>query len=112
MTEAVSVRTIRPAESRLIAGVCAAHLMSHYYMLMLAPLLAFIRDDFDVSYTQLAWALTAFNVVSAILQTPVGFIVDRVGARLVLIVGLALSSAAFAIAGLYPSYWMFIAMYR
>jgi MFS family permease len=111
MTEAVSVRTIRPAESRLIAGICAAHLMSHYYMLMLAPLLAFIRDDFNVSYTQLAWALTAFNVVSAVLQTPVGFIVDRVGARMVLIIGLALSSAAFAIAGLYPSFWMFVAMY-
>jgi MFS family permease len=111
MTEAVSARTIRPAESRLIAGVCAAHLMSHYYMLMLAPLLAFIRDDFKVTYTQLALALTVFNVVSAVLQTPVGFIVDRVGARLVLIIGLALSSAAFAVAGLYPSYWVFIAMY-
>src|ERR1700727_385063 len=111
MTQAVSVRTIRPAESRLIAGVCAAHMMSHYYMLMLAPLLAFIRDDFNVSYTQLALALTVFNVVSAVLQTPVGFLVDRVGARLVLIVGLALSSAAYAVAGIFPSYWVFIAMY-
>ncbi len=64
MTQAISVRTIRPAESRLIAGVCAAHMMSHYYMLMLAPLLAFVRDDFNVSYTELALALTVFNVVS------------------------------------------------
>ena len=111
MTEAISVRTMRPAELRLIAGVCAAHLMSHYYMLMLAPLLAFVRDDFNVSYTQLALALTVFNVVSAVLQTPVGFLVDRVGARVVLIAGLALSSAAFAVAGLFPSYWVFIAMY-
>jgi FSR family fosmidomycin resistance protein-like MFS transporter len=111
MTEAISVRTMRPAESRLIAGVCAAHLMSHYYMLMLAPLLAFVRDDFNVSYTQLALALTVFNVVSAVLQTPVGFLVDRVGARVVLIAGLALSSAAYAVAGIFPSYWVFIAMY-
>ena len=111
MTEAISVRTMRPAESRLIAGVCAAHMMSHYYMLMLAPLLAFVRDDFNVTYTQLALALTVFNVVSAVLQTPVGFLVDRVGARVVLIAGLALSSAAYAIAGIFPSYWVFIAMY-
>jgi MFS family permease len=111
MTEAISVRTIRPAESRLIAGVCAAHMMSHYYMLMLAPLLAFIRGDFGVTYTELALALTVFNVVSAVLQTPVGFIVDRIGARIVLIVGLTLSSAAFAIAGMVGSYWVFIAMY-
>jgi MFS family permease len=38
-------------------------------------------------------------------------LVDRIGARVVLIAGLALSSAAFAIAGLFDSYWVFIAMY-
>jgi MFS family permease len=86
-------------------------MMSHYYMLVLAPLFAFVRADFNVSYTQLALALTVFNVVSGVLQTPVGFLVDRVGARVVLMAGLALSSAAFAIAGLVNSYWVFIAMY-
>lgn len=111
MTEAISVRTIRPAESRLIAAVCAAHMMSHYYMLMLAPLLAFVRNDFGVSYTELALALTVFNVVSGLLQTPVGFLVDRIGARVVLIAGLALSSIAYATAGIVDSYWVFIAMY-
>jgi MFS family permease len=111
MTQTISVRTLRPSESRLIAGVCAAHMMSHYYMLMLAPLLAFIRDDFNVTYTELALALTVFNVVSGLLQTPVGFVVDRIGARVVLIVGLALSSIAYAVAGLIDSYWVFIAMY-
>jgi MFS family permease len=111
MTEAISVRAMRPTASRLIAGVCAAHFMSHYFMLMLAPMLAFVRGDFNVSYTQLALALTVFNVVSAVLQTPVGFLVDRVGARVVLIAGLALGSAAYAVAGIFPSYWVFVAMY-
>jgi len=111
MTEAISVKSLRPAESRLIAGICAAHMMSHYYMLLLAPLFAFIRADFNVSYTELALALTVFNVVSGVLQTPVGFIVDRIGARMVLIAGLAISSIAYAIAGMVDSYWVFIAMY-
>jgi MFS transporter, FSR family, fosmidomycin resistance protein len=111
MTQAVSVRTIRPAESRLIAAVCGAHMMSHYYMLLLAPLFAFVRADFKVSYTELALALTVFNVVSGLLQTPIGFLVDRIGARIVLIVGLAVSSIAYAIAGIVDSYWVFIAMY-
>jgi MFS family permease len=111
MTQVVSVQSIRPAESRLIAAVCAAHMMSHYYMLMLAPLFAFIRADFNVSYTELALALTVFNVVSGLLQTPVGFLVDRIGARVVLIAGLALSSVAYAVAGMVDSYWVFIAMY-
>ena len=58
-------------------------------MLLLAPLFAFMRADFNVSYTELALALTVFNVVSGLLQTPVGFLVDRIGARVVLIAGLA-----------------------
>jgi MFS transporter, FSR family, fosmidomycin resistance protein len=111
MTQTISVRSFRPAESRLIAAVCGAHMMSHYYMLTLAPLLGFVRADFNVSYTELALAVTVFNVVSGLLQTPVGFLVDRVGARMVLIAGLALSSGAFAIAGIFNSYWVFIAMY-
>ena len=111
MTHAISVRSIRPAESRLIAAVCAAHMMSHYYMLLLAPLFMFVRADFNVSYTELALALTVFNVVSGLLQTPIGFLVDRIGARIVLIAGLAVASIAYAIAGIANSYWVFVAMY-
>jgi MFS transporter, FSR family, fosmidomycin resistance protein len=111
MTQVISVPSDRPARSRLIAAVCTAHMMSHYYMLMLAPLFAFIRADFKVSYTELALALTVFNVVSGVLQTPIGFLVDRIGARFVLIAGLALSSIAYAVAGIVDSFWVFIAMY-
>jgi FSR family fosmidomycin resistance protein-like MFS transporter len=111
MTQAISVRSIRPAESRLIAAVCAAHMVSHYYMLLLAPLFMFVRADFNVSYTELALALTVFNVVSGVLQTPIGFLVDRIGARSVLIAGLAVASVAYAIAGIVNSYWVFVAMY-
>jgi MFS family permease len=111
MTQAISAPSLRPAESRLIAAVCAAHLVSHYYMLLLAPLFAFVRADFNVSYTELALALTVFNVVSGVLQTPIGFLVDRIGARVVLIAGLAISSVAYAVAGMVDSFWVFIAMY-
>ena len=56
-------------------------------------------------------ALTAFNVVSAALQTPAGFLVDRVGARRVLIAGVAIGSVAFAVAGLVDSFAVFVAMF-
>ena len=36
-----------------------------------------MRADYGVSYTELGLALAAFNVVSAALQTPAGFLVDR-----------------------------------
>jgi FSR family fosmidomycin resistance protein-like MFS transporter len=101
----------RASETRLIAGVCLAHLVSHYYMVLLAPLFIFIRADYGVTYTELGLALTVFNLVSAVLQTPVGFLVDRVGARVNLIGGLLLGSGAVAVAGLVDSFWVFIAMY-
>jgi FSR family fosmidomycin resistance protein-like MFS transporter len=112
MTQAAEALTAtRASETKLVAGVCFAHLVSHYYMLTLAPLFAFIRADFGVTYTELSLALTAFNVVSAVLQTPVGFFIDRTGARINLIGGLLLGSAAIAIAGAANSFWVFIAMF-
>jgi MFS transporter, FSR family, fosmidomycin resistance protein len=111
MTQTISVRARRFGEPRIVAPICVAHFLSHYYMIVLAPLFAFVRADYGVSYTDLALALTAFNVVSAALQTPVGFLVDRIGARIVLIAGVALGATAFAVAGLVHSYVVFIAMF-
>jgi len=111
MTQAISVPARRFGEWRIVAPICVAHFLSHYYMIMLAPLFAFVRADYGVSYTDLALALTAFNVVSAALQTPAGFLVDRIGARVVLMTGVALGAAAFAVAGLVHSYAVFIAMF-
>ena len=111
MTQAISAPVRRFGELRLIVPICAAHFVSHYYMIILAPLFAFIQADYRLTYTELALALTAFNVVSAALQTPAGFLVDRIGARVVLIAGLALGTAAFAVAGLVDSYAVFVAMF-
>jgi MFS transporter, FSR family, fosmidomycin resistance protein len=111
MTQAVSIPAGRFGEWRVVGPVCAAHFLSHYYMIMLAPLFVFVRADYGVSYTELGLALTGFNVASAVFQTPAGFLVDRIGARSVLIAGVAVGAAAFAVAGIVNSFAVFIAMY-
>jgi FSR family fosmidomycin resistance protein-like MFS transporter len=111
MTQAISVPARRFGELRVVGPICAAHFVSHYYIIMLAPLFAFVRADYGVSYRDLALALTAFNVVSAVLQTPAGFLVDRVGAGTVLMAGVALGAIAFAVVGIVDSFVVFIAMY-
>jgi FSR family fosmidomycin resistance protein-like MFS transporter len=111
MTQTISLPARRFGELRVVGPVCVAHFLSHFYMIILAPLFAFVRADYGVSYTDLALALTAFNVVSAVLQTPVGFLVDRIGARVVLIAGVALGATAFAVAGYVNSFVVFIAMF-
>jgi FSR family fosmidomycin resistance protein-like MFS transporter len=111
MTQTISVPAQRFGELRVVGPICAAHFVSHYYMILLAPLFSFVRADYGVSYTDLALALTLFNLVSAALQTPAGFLVDRIGARVVLIAGIALGAIAFAVAGLVNSFVVFIAMF-
>jgi MFS family permease len=101
----------RSDDARLIAGVSAAHFVSHFYMLVLPPLFAFVKADYAVSYTEIGLALTVFNTVSAVLQTPAGFLIDRINPRLALVIGLALGAIGYAVAALVDSYWMLIAMF-
>jgi FSR family fosmidomycin resistance protein-like MFS transporter len=100
-----------PNDARTIASVSAAHFVSHVYILLLPPLFEVIRADYQVSYTELGLALVAFNALTAAFQTPAGFLVDHVGARIVLICGLLLGSAAVIVAGVGVSFWVFVAMF-
>jgi MFS transporter, FSR family, fosmidomycin resistance protein len=103
-------RAIRSDDARTIGLVSAAHFVSHYYILLLPPLFAFIRADYGVSYTELGLAIAIFNIVSAAFQTPTGFLIDWVGARLILIAGLILGAAAVLVMGLVPSFAVLVAM--
>jgi MFS transporter, FSR family, fosmidomycin resistance protein len=101
----------RPSYVRLVGVVSAAHFVSHYYIILLAPLLPFVHADYGVSYTEIGLAFAAFNIVSAVGQTPAGFLVDRIGARALLVAGLLTGAVAFTVAGLVDSFWVMIAMF-
>lgn len=112
MSQATELLGAKPARStRIVGAVSAAHLVSHYYILLLAPLLPFVRADYGVTYTEIGLALAVFNIVSAVLQAPAGFLVDWLGARLLLVAGLLFGAGAFVIAGLVESYWVLVAMF-
>jgi MFS family permease len=91
--------------------VSTAHFLSHFYILMLPPLFMFVRAEYDVSYVELGFALTAFNFATVALQTPAGFLVDRTSPRFVLIGGTLVGAAAFAVAALVSSFWVLVAMF-
>src|ERR1700720_1845381 len=99
------------AETKFVGTVCFVHFASHFYITLLAPLFLFVRADYGVSYTELGLAFTAFNVISTALQTPAGFLVDRVSARLLLVAGLLVGAIAFTIAALVDSFWVLVAMF-
>ena len=111
LTDAPRIASAPASPLRLIGAVCGAHFVSHYYIIILAPLLPFVRADYGVSYTEIGFAIAAFNIVSTVLQTPVGFLIDRLGARLLLVAGLAIGAVAFLLAGLVDSFWFLVAMF-
>lgn len=98
-------------EARVIALIAVAHFVSHVHIMLLPPLFGQVREAFGVSYIQVGLALTAFNVASALLQTPAGFLVDRIGPRVMLTGGLLLGAVAIAAAALLPGYWFFVISY-
>lgn len=96
---------------RVVGAVSAAHFMSHYYIILLAPLMPFVRDEYQVAYTEIGLAFAVFNIVTAVFQTPAGFLVDRLGARALLILGLVIGATSFVTAGFVNSFWVMIAMF-
>jgi MFS transporter, FSR family, fosmidomycin resistance protein len=104
-----SVRVSRSQDGRVIGLIGIAHFTSHFYMLLLPPLFASIRAEYGVGYAELGLAISVFNIVSAVLQTPAGFLVDRIGAPYVLIAGLIVGAGGVTLAASLPSYWALVA---
>jgi MFS transporter, FSR family, fosmidomycin resistance protein len=112
MSQAAGViGSARAPHIRVVGAVSAAHFISHYYIIALAPLLPFVRDEYQVTYTQIGLAFAAFNIVTAVFQTPAGFLVDRLGARVLLILGLAIGASSFVLVGLIDSFWIMVALF-
>lgn len=89
----------------IIGMISAAHGLSHFLQLVVPPLFPLLVVEFDVSYAALGLLVTVFYAVSGVSQTAAGFLVDRFGARTILLGGVALFGGAIAAMGLTPSFW-------
>lgn len=97
-------------ELKTIGLVSFAHLLSHFYMLSLPPLFIYVRDDLDVSFVSLGLCVTAYAITTGLLQTPMGFLVNRIGGGKVLAGGLFVNAAAIAAVAFTTEYWQIIAL--
>jgi predicted MFS family arabinose efflux permease len=86
------------------------HFLSHFYSLCLPPLFLAWQSAFDVSFAELGLAVALMAGAAATMQTPVGFLVDRYGARPFLIGGALLMSLCITTMGFATSFWQILVL--
>lgn len=92
MTDALQSR--RASDVRVIGLLSLAHGSSHFFHLILPPMFPWLKAEFGFNYAELGLLMTIFFVVSCTIQAASGFLVDRIGARPVLFVGVGLLALA------------------
>jgi MFS family permease len=80
--------------------------MSHYYTMMLPPLFPLLHDDLGVSYALLGLLLSLKSLASGSTQLPAGILVDRFGARKILIFGFSVILVSYLFVAMSDAFWM------
>jgi MFS transporter, FSR family, fosmidomycin resistance protein len=95
---------------QVLALVGSGHAVSHFYLLALPPLFPLLRQELGASYTELGLLVTLLNVSTGMAQVPAGILVDRFGARRLLLLGLAIMGLAMGALGFAQSYGLMLVL--
>lgn len=85
-----------------------AHFGHHLVNSLPIPLLPMIRRDFGLDYTQSGLLVSAFTLSYGLSQIPSGWLADRIGARILITIGICGVAAAGLLVGLSPNYSLLI----
>lgn len=97
-------------DAKVIGLVGLAHAISHFSHMLLVPLFPVFQQEFALSFSELGLLVTTFFVVSGIGQALAGFLVDRVGARPVLLSAIGVFFLAALVAASATGYgWLVLA---
>ena len=99
-----SPQTAKDEQFRTLGAISVAHWVSHFHIFVLPMLFPFLKQQLNVGYVELGFALTVFAVSSGLTQAPIGYVADHLGARKILLMGLCLGGAALIVLGLHLSY--------
>jgi MFS transporter, FSR family, fosmidomycin resistance protein len=98
----------RDARVNLLLGT--GHFLSHFYQLCLPPMFIAWQKAFDISFAELGLVIAIMSATAGLLQTPMGFLVDRYGARPFLIGGTLLMTLSIAAMGFAANYWQLVVL--
>ena len=97
-------------EVRVLSLVSTGHFMSHYSQLILPPLFIMMAPHFGVGFAAMGLIMTLLNMSGALAQIPVGFLVDRVGAKWILIIGLFMKTFGLGAMAFTDTYWVLLVL--
>ena len=92
-------------DAKVVGLVCFPHMMSHFYWTVWPAMAVAVTAAFQITYLEFGVVMTCFALAAGVGQTPVGFLVDRVGGRSVLIAGVVMEAGAIGCIGLATEYW-------
>jgi MFS transporter, FSR family, fosmidomycin resistance protein len=98
----------RETRVNLLIGI--GHFFSHFYILCLPLMFLSWQGAFDVSFAELGLAITLMSGATGLLQTPVGFLVDRYGARPFLVGGTLVMTLSMAAMSFATAYWQILVL--
>jgi MFS family permease len=85
-----------------------AHFSHHLLIALLVPLMPLIRDEFALDYTQSGLLFSVFTMSYGISQLPAGWLADRVGARILITIGICGVALAGLLVGLSQTHAMML----
>lgn len=97
-------------EVQIVGLISAAHFLSHFYLYSLVPHYESIADGLGVGLGTLSLGITAYVVCTGVLQTPMGYLVDRVGGRKVLVGGLFVLAGSIGSVSIATELWQFLVL--
>src|SRR5271166_6091543 len=98
----------RDTRVNLLLG--SGHFLSHFYQLCLPPVFIAWQQAFDVSFAERGLVMAVMSATAALLQTPMGFLVDRYGARPFLVGGTLLMTLSIGAMGFATTYWQIVVL--
>ena len=90
---------------KVLAFGSVTHIWSDLFFALLIPLLPYIKNDLNLSYTQVGLLRSIYNGSSAVLQIPAGFLAENAGEFWMIIAGNMWVSVGLIIMGIVPGFF-------
>ncbi|MDA0220757.1 MAG: MFS transporter [Proteobacteria bacterium] len=94
---------------KVVGMISLGHGLNHLFNMIVPPLAITWTKDFGIGYAEVGAIMAASAITSASAVLPVGFLVDRMPARHVLVAGMTLISLAVIGLCVADSYWQLLA---